>query len=478
MSREAHGHQPRRRPYDMGRVRRVHFVGIGGAGMSGIAEVLLNLGFEVSGSDKADNRATRRLTELGACVYRGHDAEHVEAADVLVTSTAVPADNPEILRARERRIPVVPRAEMLGELMRFRQGIAVAGTHGKTSTTSLVASVLGEGGLDPTFVIGGLLNSADSHARLGAGTFLVAEADESDGSFRLLQPTVAVVTNIDLDHMATYGGDVERLHDAFIEFLQHLPFYGLAVLCIDDPGVRTILPRVTRQVLTYGESEDADIRATDVQQTGRRMQFQVWRPDSERPLALTLNLPGRHNVANALAAVALAWELGVADERVQRALSQFQGIGRRFDVLPQVAVRGGEVTLVDDYGHHPTEIAAVLATLRTGWPDSRVVAVFQPHRYSRTHDLLDDFARVLSGADVLVLTEVYAAGEAPIAGADGRALARAVRARGQIDPVLCPELEELPAVLASVAAPGDVLAFLGAGNIGAWAQHIAKEGLA
>jgi len=453
-------------PQGMGRVRCVHFVGIGGAGMSGIAEVLHNLGYTVSGSDMCGNSVTRRLEEKGVRVYIGHDTSHVTGCDAVVVSTAIPADNPEILAARERRIPVVPRAEMLAELMRFRFGIGVAGTHGKTTTTSLTASLLAEGGLAPTFVIGGQLNSAASHAQLGSGYYLVAEADESDASFLYLQPSMAVVTNIDADHLPTYEGDFERLRQTFIDYLHHLPFYGLAVLCLDDPQVRSILGAVTRPVITYGIDPDADVRASQLRQEGPRTHFLVQRPGPAQPLPVTLNLPGRHNVLNALAAIAIATELGVEDDAIQRALAEFQGIGRRFNLLGELTVPGGRALLVDDYAHHPREIAPTLAAARAGWPGRRLVVVFQPHRYTRTHDLFDDFIEVLSGIDALVLCEVYAAGEAPISGADGRALARGIRARGQVDPVFLADLAKLPEVLGDILQDGDIVLTLGAGDIG------------
>jgi UDP-N-acetylmuramate--alanine ligase len=459
----------------MGRIRRVHFVGAGGAGMGGIAEVMSNLGFEVSGSDLRENAVTRRLRELGVNIAIGHAADNVRNVDVLVVSTAVQDDNPEVVAARELRLPVVPRAEMLAELMRLRDGIAVAGTHGKTTTTSLVASLLAEGGLDPTFVIGGRLNSAGAHARLGEGRFLVAEADESDASFLFLQPILSVVTNIDADHLGTYQGDVRRLHAAFVEFLHHLPFYGLAVLCLDDPGVREILPRVTRRILTFGTGEEADVRAVDIRQEGIRTHFRVLWRDGGPGLPVTLNMPGVHNVRNALAAIAVARELGVEDAAVQKALSGFQGIGRRFQVNGEVTVNGGKVLLVDDYGHHPSEVAATMRAARQAWPERRLVVAFQPHRYSRTRDLLDDFASVLCGAEALLVTEVYAAGEEPISGADGRALCRAIRARGQVDPVFVPSCAELPAVLPGVLRDGDVLLTLGAGDIGAVAAGLPRQ---
>ena len=459
-------------PDSMRRIRRTHFVGVGGAGMGGIAEVLLNLGYEVSGSDLRANAVTRRLQQQGAQIWFGHDASHVADCDVVVVSSAVHEENPEVAAARERRIPVVPRAEMLAEIMRFRHGIAVAGTHGKTTTTSLVASILADAGLDPTFVIGGQLNSASSHARLGSGRYLVAEADESDASFLYLQPMLAVVTNIDADHLSAYGGDFQRLRQTFVEFLHHLPFYGLAVMCLDDPNVRDVLPELTRQVCSYGiDSDDADIRALNLQQRGMQMHFEI-RAAGHPPLAVVLNLPGRHNVLNALAAVAVARELGVDDAAIQHALETFAGIGRRFEVHGEIPVARGTVLLIDDYGHHPSEIAATLEAARHGWPQRRLVVAFEPHRYSRTHDLLDDFAQVLVSADVLLITEVYAAGEAPISGADGRALCRAVRGRGRVDPVFVEDVETLPKVLNDLLQPGDVLLTLGAGSIGAVAAHL------
>ncbi|MEO1752259.1 UDP-N-acetylmuramate--L-alanine ligase [Thiofaba sp. EF100] len=457
----------------MRRVRRIHFVGIGGVGMSGIAEVLLNLGYMVSGSDVAESASVRRLRERGAQVWIGHDAELVHGADVVVTSTAVSADNPEVAEARVQRIPVIRRAEMLAELMRFRYGIAVAGTHGKTTTTSLVASLLAEGGLDPTYVIGGRLNSSNSHARLGAGHYLVAEADESDASFLHLQPMIAIVTNIDADHLETYGGDFERLKDTFVEFLHNLPFYGMAVLCGDDPVVRELLPRAARPVVTYGFAEGNDARAVDVQAEGRGMRFTVMLPGVE-PFEARLNQPGRHNVLNALAAMVVAHELGVEVAAMQRALAGFQGIGRRQQSYGTACADGRRIELIDDYGHHPREIAATLEAVRGAYPGRRLVLAFQPHRYTRTRDLLDDFATVLSEADVLLLTEVYAAGEAPIPNADGRALARAVRARGRLEPVFVDKVEEMPEILAGLLHDGDVLLVMGAGNIGQLAPRLAE----
>ncbi len=462
-------------PQGMGRVRRVHFVGIGGAGMSGIAEVLHNLGYEVSGSDMRETAVTQRLSAMGITVFNGHDAAHVSACDAVVMSTAIPADNPELAAARRQRIPVVPRAEMLAELMRFRYGIGVAGTHGKTTTTSLIASLLAEGGLDPTFVIGGQLNSAASHAQLGAGHYLVAEADESDASFLYLQPSMAVVTNIDADHLPTYEGDFERLRQTFIDYLHHLPFYGLAVLCLDDPQIQTILEDVTRPVVTYGIDAAADVTAGAIRQDGGQTHFEVRRAGHSATLSVTLNLPGRHNVLNALAAIAVATELGVPDAAIQAALTGFQGIGRRFQISGEINTVAGQVLLIDDYAHHPREIEPTLAAVRAGWPGRRLVVVFQPHRYTRTHDLFDDFIHVLSGVDVLLLGEVYAAGEEPIAGADGRSLARGIRARGHVDPVFVEQLATLPEVLGDVLADGDVLLTLGAGDIGAVSAGLAAK---
>jgi UDP-N-acetylmuramate--alanine ligase len=455
----------------MRRIHRIHFVGIGGSGMSGIAEVLVNLGYDVQGSDQRASLVTDRLAAQGARIFVGHRAENVDGADVVVVSSAVAADNPEVVAAHAARRPVVSRAEMLAELMRFRHAIAVAGTHGKTTTTSLVASLLAEGGLDPTFVIGGLLKSADSNARLGAGRYLVAEADESDASFLHLQPMIAIVTNIDNDHLGTHEGDFERLKQSFVEFLHNLPFYGLAVLCGDDPEVASILPRVSRPVVTYGFGAGMDVRAVDVRRDGMRSVFDVQRPGRE-PFAVTLSIPGRHNVLNALAAIAVATELEVPDAAIQRALANFQGIGRRLERVGELAVDGGVVSVVDDYGHHPTEIAATLEAVRQGWPGRRVVLAFQPHRYTRTRDLIDDFADVLSSADALLVGEVYAAGEARIPGADGRAVCRAVRSRGRVEPVFVERIESLAVALHGVLAAGDVLVTMGAGNIGAVAHEL------
>jgi UDP-N-acetylmuramate--alanine ligase len=455
--------------------RRVHFVGIGGAGMSGIAEVLHNLGYSVSGSDKADSVTTRRLAGLGIQIHQDHAAANVAEVDVLVVSSAVKADNPEVAAAHEHRLPVVPRAEMLGELMRFRRGIAVAGTHGKTTTTSLVASVLAEGGLDPTFVIGGQLLAAGTHARLGTGDYLVAEADESDGSFLLLNPVIAIVTNIDADHLENYQGDYALMKKAFADFLHRLPFYGLAVLCADDAEVAELARSTPRRVLTYGLGDDVDVRASGVTQDGARMRFTLHLPQADG-VPVLLNLPGVHNVRNALAAAAIGWQLGIGAEAIARALHEFQGVGRRFQLRGEIALDIGKVLLVDDYGHHPRELAAVFAAARGGWPERRLAVVFQPHRYTRTRDLLDDFANVLADVDVLVLTEVYPAGEAPIAGADGRALARAVRARGKVDPVLIDHPRDIPSALPALLGDGDLLLLLGAGDIGAAANELAKAG--
>ena len=469
---------PTRRPADtrMRRIQRIHFVGIGGSGMGGIAEVLINLGYEVRGSDLKPNAVTERLASLGARVVFGHAAQNVGDADVVVVSSAVKADNPEVKAALARRVPVVQRAEMLGELMRFRYAIAVAGTHGKTTTTSLVASILAEGGEDPTFVIGGRLKSAQSNARLGAGRYLVAEADESDASFVHLQPLIAIVTNIDNDHLVTHDGDFARLKQSFVDFLHNLPFYGLAVLCADDAHVRDILPRVGRPVVTYGidagDKATADVRALAIERRGLQTHFEVARPGHERNLAVTLNLPGRHNVLNALSAIAVATEIGIEDGAIQRALENFQGIDRRLQQIGEIVTPAGRIALVDDYGHHPTEIAATLDAVRQGWPGRRLVLAFQPHRYTRTRDLIDDFAQVLSSADVLLVTEVYAAGEAPIAGADGRAICRSVRTRGQVEPVFVERVEELDRALAGVVRDGDVVVTMGAGHIGAIAHEL------
>jgi UDP-N-acetylmuramate--alanine ligase len=467
----------------MRRIHRIHFVGIGGSGMSGIAEVLVNLGYEVQGSDLKANPVTQRLVQLGARVMIGHRGENVGSADVVVTSTAVAADNPEVARALERRIPIVRRAEMLGELMRFRYAIAVAGTHGKTTTTSLTSSILAEGGEDPTFVIGGLLRSAGTNARLGAGKYLVAEADESDASFLHLNPMIAIVTNIDNDHLGTHDGDFERLKGSFVEFLHNLPFYGLAVLCVDDAHIRGILPRVNRPVVGYGFSKGADLRAENLRRDGLRTHFDVVRRGDGLKLPVTVNMPGMHNVLNSLAAIAVALEIGIAHEAIQRALLNFQGIDRRLTHVADVrlpapagaASAGDAVTIVDDYGHHPTEIAATLDAIRQGYAGRRVVLAFQPHRYTRTRDLLDDFATVLAGGDVLLVTEVYAAGETPIPNADGRAICRAVRTRGKVEPVFVEKVETLDEALRAVLKPGDVVLTCGAGNISAVSHSLPEK---
>jgi UDP-N-acetylmuramate--alanine ligase len=462
----------RRRASDrMRQIHRIHLVGIGGSGMGGIAEVLLNLGYEVQGSDLKSNSVTQRLERLGAMIFIGHSADQLGEADVVVVSSAVNRSNPEVAAALAKRIPVVPRAEMLGELMRFRYSIAVAGTHGKTTTTSLVASVLAEGGLDPTFVIGGRLKSADSNAKLGAGRYLVAEADESDASFMHLQPMIAIVTNIDNDHLSTHDGDFSRLKQSFVDFLHNLPFYGLAVLCSDDEQVRSILESVARPVQTYGFAPEADVRAVNVVRDGVQSRYDALREGRE-PLTLTLNLPGRHNVLNSLAAVAVATELEIPDAAIQRALAQFQGIDRRLQQLGELHWPGGRALIIDDYGHHPTEVAATLDAVRQGWPTRRLVLAFQPHRYTRTRDLLDDFGLALSECDVLLVTEVYAAGEAPIAGADGRAICRAVRTRGLMEPVFVERVEDLAESLRGVLRDGDVVLTMGAGNIGAVAADL------
>lgn len=458
-------------------VRRIHFIGIGGSGMSGIAELMMNLGYEVSGSDQVASGATDNLQASGVEIRIGHDAGLVKNCDVVVVSSAINGNNPEVSAAHQAKIPVIPRAEMLGELMRFRKGIAVAGTHGKTTTTSLIASVLARGGLDPTFVVGGLVNSAGRNAVLGKGDYLVAEADESDASFLRLQPEIAVVTNIDSDHMETYAGDFERLKQTFIDFLQNIPFYGLAVLCMDDAHTRSIIPSVRKPVLTYGVHADADVRATNVAQDGLRMRFSVERRSNQNTLDIELALPGVHNVCNALAAVAIGTQLGIADDDIICSLRDFAGIGRRFHVRGNIRLKHGFALLVDDYAHHPREIAATLRAAKGAWPDRRIVVVFQPHRFSRTRDLMDDFSQVLAGQDPLLITEVYPAGEAPISGADGRALCRAIRARGRADPVFVPTIDQLAESLANIAADGDVILTLGAGDIGQASRELAARGL-
>ena len=458
------------------KLRRIHFVGIGGSGMSGIAEVLVNLGFKVSGSDLAQNAATRRLAQLGAKIVLKHDKGNIEGADAVVVSTAVKGDNPEVAAARERRIPVVPRALMLAELMRLKQGIAIAGTHGKTTTTSLVASVLAEGGMDPTFVIGGRLNAAGSNARLGAGDFIVVEADESDASFLHLQPVLAVVTNIDADHMETYQHDFARLKQAFIQFLQNLPFYGSAVLCVDDPNVREILPFVSKSAVTYGTAADAMVRAEGIEHAAGLMRFRVRRAGA-KPMHATLNLPGHHNVLNSLAAIAIGLEVGIPEASILKALAEFRGVGRRFQRCGEIALdtskpASGHFTLVDDYGHHPAEMAATIAAARGAFPGRRLVLAFQPHRYSRTRDLFQDFVNVLSSADALVLADVYPAGEPVIATADGKSLARAVRAAGKLEPLFVEDIGRMADGIRGVARDGDVVLMMGAGSIGNVASQL------
>ena len=457
---------------EMRRVRRIHFIGIGGAGMGGIAEVLANEGYQISGSDIANNAVTQRLNQLGATIFIGHEPSHVAGASVVVVSTAIKSDNPEVVAARELRIPVVRRAEMLAELMRYRHGIAIAGTHGKTTTTSLVSSIYAEADRDPTFVIGGLLNSAGTNARLGSSRYLIAEADESDASFLHLQPMVSIVTNIEADHMDTYGGDFNKLKATFIEFLHNLPFYGLAVLCIDDPVIRGLLPDIGRATITYGYSDDADVQVLDFVQDHNRSSFKVRRQDGSL-LAVTLNLPGRHNALNAAAAIAVATEDGIDDEAITSALARFEGVGRRFQHYGEFATGQGQAMLVDDYGHHPSEVRVTINAVRAGWPERRLVMIFQPHRYTRTRDLYEDFAEVLSKVDVLILLDVYAAGEEPIPGADSRALCRSIRQRGQLDPVFVATTAEVPAVLAGLLAAGDLVLTQGAGNVGALARTLA-----
>lgn len=449
------------------KVKHIHFVGIGGSGMSGIAEVLVNLGYTVSGSDLASNAASRRLAELGATIHIGHDARNVDGADAIVTSTAVKADNPEVIAGRERHVPIVPRAVMLAELMRLKRGIAIAGTHGKTTTTSLVASILAEGGLDPTFVIGGRLNSAGANAKLGTGEFIVAEADESDASFLNLSPVIEVITNIDADHMETYEHSFAKLKQAFVEFTQRLPFYGVAVLCIDDANVREIMPAISKMIVTYGFHEEADVRAVDARAAGSHMEFTVVQEDYA-PLAIRLNQPGMHNVQNACAAIAIARELDIADEHIQKALREFNGVGRRFTRYGQLPLPkdvGGSFALVDDYGHHPVETAATIAAARGAFPGQRLVLAFQPHRYTRTRDLFEDFVKVLASVDVLVLADVYPAGEQPIPAADGRSLAHALRVVGKAELVFVEDIAEMPAVLLKMAKDGDVVVTMGAGSI-------------
>ena len=462
---------------EMRRIRRIHMIGVGGTGMSGIAEVLVNLGYQVAGSDLRASAVTRRLQARGIEVFIGHAAENIGNADVVVSSSAVDEQNPEVMAARQARVPVVPRAEMLAELMRYRHGIAVAGTHGKTTTTSLIAAIFGAAGLDPTFVIGGLVNSAGSNAQLGASRFLIAEADESDASFLHLQPMVTVITNIEADHMETYGGDFAVLRRTFLEFLHNLPFYGIAVLCIDDPVIRDLLPEVSRQVITYGFAEDADYRISDMQGQGLATRFVVHRPGAALALPVTLNMPGTHNVLNATAAVAVACDEGLQDSPIQQGLEQFSGVGRRFTQMGEITFPGGVAALVDDYGHHPTEVKATLESARQAWPERRVVMVYQPHRYTRTRDLYEDFVAVLSRCDVLVLLEVYSAGEDVIAGADSRSLTRSIRQRGQLEPVFAEHIEEVPELLRDIVLAGDVVITQGAGNVGQLAQELSTVDL-
>lgn len=465
------------------KVNHIHFVGIGGSGMSGIAEVLLNLGYQISGSNLSDNAATKRLSELGATVHIGHADTHIASADAVVTSSAIKPDNPEVIAARAHNIPVVPRAMMLAELLRLRQGIAIAGTHGKTTATSLIASVLAQAEMDPTFVIGGRLEAAGSHAKLGGGEFIVVEADESDASFLYLQPVLAVVTNIDADHMETYDHDFSKLKQAFVDFVQHLPFYGMAILCVDDANVREIIPTISKPITTYGLSDTAQIRATDISHCRGQMRFTalIRVNGKTRKLNITLNLPGLHNVQNALAAIAVGNEVGVPDASIIKALTGFKGVGRRFQRCGEIKLAKndsnncGSFTLVDDYGHHPVEIAATIAAARGAFPGRRLMVAFQPHRYTRTRDVFEDFVKVLSTADVLLLTEVYAAGESPIVAADGKSLVRAIRVQGKVEPIFVETVEELPAAILSIVQDGDVVLVMGAGSVGSVAQNLASS---
>jgi UDP-N-acetylmuramate--alanine ligase len=459
----------------MRRIKNIHFIGIGGVGMSGIAEVFHNLNYVISGSDIAESAMVKHLRSLGIKIHIGHQQENIDNIHVVVISTAIDEKNEEIMAAKAKRIPIVRRAEMLAELMRFRQGIAVAGTHGKTTTTSLVASVLAQGGIDPTYVIGGKLNSSASHAKLGLSDYLVAEADESDASFLYLQPMMSIITNIDKDHLPTYEGDFERLKQTFIEFLHHLPFYGLAILCIDDPVVREVMSNIARPVLTYGESEDADVRITNIVPRGSKTAFSVMLPNAKTPIDLVLNLTGKHNVLNATAAISVAYELNVDSKSIITALAEFAGIGRRFQITEDVEVEAGKVMHVDDYGHHPNEIKATVAGIRAAWPEKRLTVVFQPHRYSRTRDLFEDFSQVLSEVDQLILLDVYPAGEKLIKDADGRSLARSIRGRGKVDPVFVEELKNLDEVVKTVLQDNDIFLTLGAGSIGAWSVKFLSE---
>ena len=460
----------------MRRIQRVHFVGVGGSGMNGIAEVLVNQGFDVSGSDLLESRVTRHLEKLGVKIFIGHDAAHIDGVDVLVVSTAVSESNAEVLAARQARIPVIPRAEMLAELMRFKRGIAVAGTHGKTTTTSLTASLLAEAGMDPTFVIGGVVNAWGAHARLGQGEYLLAEADESDGSFLLLQPIIALITNIDRDHLENYENSFENLKKAFLEFLHHLPFYGAAILCIDDPEVEALIPHVSRAVVTFGLSESADIRATDIRQDGRNMSFRVQLPEPSEPLDVSINLPGIHNVRNALGAIAVAWEIGLEVDTVVNCLREFKGVGRRFAEVGELSFGSGQVRAIEDYGHHPSELEVTITAARQGWPEKRIVAVFQPHRYTRTAGLFDEFSRVLSEADIVVLTDIYSAGEDSIEGIDSAALCNSIRARGKVVPVLVPDVTDLTSSLPNLLQDGDLVLLMGAGSIEQVAQELRDTG--
>jgi len=459
------------------KVKHIHFVGIGGAGMSGIAEVFVNLGYQVSGSDLMDNAVTRRLGKLGIRVYAGHASEQIAGADVVVTSTAVKPDNPEVIAAKNRNIPVVPRAMMLAELLRLRSGIAIAGTHGKTTTTSLIASILAAADMDPTFVIGGKLEAAGCHAKLGSGQFIVVEADESDASFLYLQPVLTVVTNIDADHMETYGRDFNRLKQTFVDFVQHLPFYGMAVVCMDDANIREVMPQITKPITTYGLSEEAQVRATDIRQERHRMKFTaiVGVNGSARKLEIALNIPGLHNIQNALAAIAVANEIGVPDAAIVKALSEFKGVERRFQQYGEIRLSAQKsFTLVDDYGHHPAEMEATIKAARGAFPGQRLVVVFQPHRYTRTRDVFEDFTRVLSLADVLLLTEVYPAGEEPIVAADSKSLARSIRVLGKVEPIYIEEVDNLPAAILDIVQDGDIVLVMGAGSVARVAPHIAQ----
>lgn len=469
---------------EMRRVKRIHFIGIGGAGMCGIAEVLLNLSYEITGSDMKNSASTQRLEKLGATVFIGHAAENIHGVDVVVVSTAVRENNPEVIAAREARIPIVRRAEMLAELMRYRHGVAVAGTHGKTTTTTMIATVFAEAELDPTFVIGGLVNSAGSNARLGESRYLIAEADESDASFLHLQPLVSVVTNIEADHMDTYGGDFSVLKKTFIEFLHNLPFYGIAVLCIDDPVIREMIPSISRSVITYGFSDDADFRISDWRKSGMQSSFRVTKQigrvtkqSSGETFDIELHIPGKHNVLNATAALAVASDEGIAREKIIAGLARYQGVGRRFQIYGELSVQGGSATLVDDYGHHPTEVAATIGGVRQAWPERRLVMVYQPHRYTRTRDLYEDFAAVLSTVDVLLMLDVYAAGEEAITGADSRSLCRSIRSRGKVEPVFVEKIEQIADALKGVVRAGDIVLTQGAGNIGAIAAELATKDL-